>query len=206
MKQKVLYGLGALLLTVLVGLLVWQGSFSLGDVTPDGPQQVTIFWAVSTLVFLLTVLIGFLLFRSFIKIFLERQQNREGSRLRTKMLVAALGITILPVFFFAVFSVYVLNRNLDKWFSRPAVNANTTLVGMTMALERGAEGEAKAQAELLASRPEVAEYARGNKSLMPVLCGKRDCRGATGGQRRRAIAALFYESYIDTIPDGQGSD
>ena len=169
MKQKVLYGLGALLLTVLVGLLVWQGSFSLGDVTPDGPQQVTIFWAVSTLVFLLTVLIGFLLFRSFIKIFLERQQNREGSRLRTKMLVAALGITILPVFFFAVFSVYVLNRNLDKWFSRPAVNANTTLVGMTMALERGAEGEAKAQAELLASRPEVADYARGNKSLMPVL-------------------------------------
>ena len=127
MKQKLLYGLGALLLTVLVGLLVWQGSFSLGDVTPEGPQQVTIFWAVSTLVFLLTVLIGFLLFRSFIKIFLERQQNREGSRLRTKMLVAALGITILPVFFFAVFSVYVLNRNLDKWFSRPAVNANTTL-------------------------------------------------------------------------------
>jgi two-component system, NtrC family, nitrogen regulation sensor histidine kinase NtrY len=169
MKQKLLYALGAVLLTVLVGLLVWQGSFSFGNLSPDGPQQVTIFWAVSTVVFLLTILIGFLLFRSFIKIYLERQRNREGSRLRTKLLVAALGITILPVFFFAVFSVYVLNRNLDKWFSRPAVNANTTLVGMAMALERGAVGEASAQAKLLASRAEVADYARGNKAVLPTL-------------------------------------
>jgi two-component system nitrogen regulation sensor histidine kinase NtrY len=165
MKQKLLYGLGVLLLTVLVGLLVWQGSFSFGDFTPAGPQQVTIFWAVSTVVFLLTVLIGFLLFRSFIKIYLERQKNREGSRLRTKLLAAALGITILPVFFFAVFSVYVLNRNLDKWFSRPAVNANTTLVGMAMALERGAETAARAQAELLASRPELQAYVRGDSAM-----------------------------------------
>ncbi|WP_051669612.1 HAMP domain-containing histidine kinase [Bryobacter aggregatus] len=164
MKQKLLYGVGTLLLTVLVGLLVWQGSFSFGDFAPAGPQQVTIFWAVSTVVFLLTVLIGFLLFRTFVKIYLERQRNREGSRLRTKLLVAALGITILPVFFFALFSVYVLNRNLDKWFSRPAISATNTLVGMSMALERGAEGKATAQAELLASRPEVLDYANGNEA------------------------------------------
>ncbi len=169
MKQKLLYGLGVLSLTVLVCLLVWQGSFSFGDFTPAGPQQVTIFWAVSTVVFLLTVLIGFLLFRTFVKIYLERQRNREGSRLRTKLLVAALGITILPVFFFAVFSVFVLNRNLDKWFSRPAVNATTTLVGMAMALERGADGEAKAQAELLASRPEVIAYAQGDGARLPEV-------------------------------------
>ena len=169
MKQKLFYGLAVLLLTVLVSLLVWQGSFSFGDFTPAGPQQVTIFWAVSTVVFLLTVLIGFLLFRTFVKIYLERQRNREGSRLRTKLLVAALGITILPVFFFAVFSVFVLNRNLDKWFSRPAVNATTTLVGMAMALERGANGEAMAQAELLASRPEVIAYAQGDETRLPEV-------------------------------------
>ena len=166
MRQKLLYALSLLLLTMLVGLLVWQGSFSFGDFGPAGAQQVTIFWAVSTVVFLLTVLIGFLLFRTFVKIFLERQRNREGSRLRTKLLVAALGITILPVFFFAVFSVFVLNRNLDKWFSQPAVNATTTLVGMSLALERGAEGKATAQAELLASRPEVLEYAAGNETRL----------------------------------------
>ena len=166
MRQKLLYGLGVLLLTILVGLLVWQGSFSFGDFAPAGPQQVTIFWAVSTVVFLLTVLIGFLLFRTFVKIYFERQRNREGSRLRTKLLVAALGITILPVFFFALFSVWVLNRNLDKWFSRPAASATTTLVGMSLALERGAESKATAQAELLASRPEVLDYANGNAAQL----------------------------------------
>ncbi len=169
MSRKFLIGAGLLLLTVLVGLLLWQGSFNFGDLTPAGPEQVTVFWAVSTVVFLLTVLIGFLLFRSFVKIYLERSQNREGSRLRTKLLVAALGITILPVFFFAVFSVYVLNRNLDKWFSRPAVNANTTLVGMAMALERSAEGEARAQAELLVSRPEVLDFAAGTGAAQSII-------------------------------------
>jgi two-component system nitrogen regulation sensor histidine kinase NtrY len=189
MKRRLLIGFGVMLLTVLVGLLVWQGSFSFGDFTPAGPQQVTIFWAVSTVVFLLTVLIGFLLFRSFIKIYLERQRNREGSRLRTKLLVAALGITILPVFFFALFSVYVLNRNLDKWFSRPSVNANTTLVGMAMALERSAEAAARAQADLLASRAEVYEYAKGDKSWMPAL--QRFCE-------TRQIAEAQLE-----MPDGR---
>jgi nitrogen fixation/metabolism regulation signal transduction histidine kinase len=109
------------------------------------------------------VLIGFILFRTFLKIYLERQRNREGSRLRTKLVLAALGISLLPVFFFAVFSIYVLNRNLDKWFSQPAVEAKATLVGITLAIERSAEGKARAQAALLASRPEVLAYAKGDE-------------------------------------------
>jgi two-component system, NtrC family, nitrogen regulation sensor histidine kinase NtrY len=164
MKRKLLYGLGVLLLGVLVAMLVMQGSFSLGNIAPQGPGQVYIFWAVSTLVFLLTVLIGFILFRTFLKIYLERQRNREGSRLRTKLVLAALGISLLPVFFFAVFSIYVLNRNLDKWFSQPAVAAKASLVGITMALERAAEGKARAQVEMLAARPELLEYVRGEEA------------------------------------------
>lgn len=182
MSRKLLIGLGVLLLTVLVGLLVWQGSFSFGDLTPASPEQVTIFWAVSTVVFLLTVLTAFLLLRSFVKIYLERTQNREGSRLRTKLLAAALGITILPVFFFAVFSVYVLNRNLDKWFSRPAVNANTTLVGMAMAFERSAEVAARAQAELLASRPEVIAFVGGDESAQGLVQRFCETRGIAEAQ------------------------
>jgi PAS domain S-box-containing protein len=164
MKRKVLVGLGVLLLGVLVAMLVLQGSFTLGNITPQGAGQVYIFWAVSTLVFLLTVLIGFILFRTFLKIYLERQRNREGSRLRTKLVLAALGISLLPVFFFAVFSIYVLNRNLDKWFSQPAVAAKASLVGITMAIERSAEGKARAQAELLASLPEVMAYLKGDET------------------------------------------
>lgn len=169
MNPKLLNGFSLLVLSLLVGILVWQGSFSFGAFGPEGPNQVYIFWAVSTVVFLLTVLIAFLLFRSFIKIYLERQKNREGSRLRTKLLIACLGITVLPVFFFAVFSVYVLNRQLDKWFSRPAMSARTTLVGISMALERSAAGKAKAQAELLAGQPEVLAYARGDEAKLPAI-------------------------------------
>lgn len=169
MNPKLLHGFSIFVLSLLVGILVWQGSFSFGAFGPDGPNQVYIFWAVSTVVFLLTVLIAFLLFRSFIKIYLERQKNHEGSRLRTKLLIACLGITVLPVFFFALFSVFVLNRQLDKWFSRPAMSARTTLVGISMALERSAAGKAKAQAELLAGQPEVMAYAQGDESKLPAI-------------------------------------
>lgn len=184
MRKRLLIGLALLLLTCLVGLLVWQGSFSFGDFGPDGPQQVYIFWAVSTVVFLLTVLIGFLLFRTFLKIYLERSRNREGSRLRTKLVVAALGITILPVFFFAVFSVFVLNRNLDKWFSRPAISAKNTLVGISLALEKSAEGKARAQAEMLARMPEVELYAKGDEKVLPLL--RQICE-------KQGIAEAFLE-------------
>lgn len=169
MNPKLLHGFSIFVLSLLVGILVWQGSFSFGDFGPEGPNQLYIFWAVSTLVFLLAVLIAFLLFRSFIKIYLERQRNREGSQLRTKLLIASLGITVLPVFFFAFFSIIVLNRQLDKWFSRPAMSARTTLVGISMALERSAAGKAKAQAELLAGQPDVLDYARGDDSKLPAI-------------------------------------
>ncbi|MDX2269663.1 MAG: ATP-binding protein [Bryobacter sp.] len=161
MKRKALIALGLAALTVLVAMLVLQGSFSLGPIGPSNSGQLYIFWAISTLVFLLTVLIGFILFRTFLKIFLERGRNREGSRLRTKLVIAALGISLLPVFFFALFSIYVLNRNLDKWFSQPAVEAKATLVGITLAIERSAEAQARAQAQLLAAQPSLLAFARG---------------------------------------------
>ena len=120
MKRGFLYGSGAVLLAISVTLVVWQGSFDFGPYGPTNPTQTFILWAVSTLTFLLMVTLGFMLFRTGIKLYIERRSNREGSRIKTKLVIGALALTILPVSFLVLFSVQVLNRNLDKWFSRPA--------------------------------------------------------------------------------------
>ena len=84
MKKRYVFGLGVLALLFLATLVVWQGSFSV-DYAPEGSAQIFLFWAVSTLVFLMTVTLGFMLFRQGLKLYIERQSNQEGSRLRTKL-------------------------------------------------------------------------------------------------------------------------
>src|SRR5665811_2093833 len=160
MKTRLLYGSGILALAILVTLVVWQGSFSFGDFAPGGPAQTSLYWAVSTLVFILTLTIGFMLFRTGVKLYIERRSNREGSRIRTKMVVGALALSFLPVFFLVLWSVFLLNRNLDKWFSRPAEGIVKELGRAEQALRGEVQGKARLQADWLASLPQTQEYLR----------------------------------------------
>lgn len=70
MKKRVTYALGVLVLAFLVTLIVWQGSFRVGDFGPTSPEQTLIFWAISTLVFVLAVTLGFMLFRTAVKLYI----------------------------------------------------------------------------------------------------------------------------------------
>jgi two-component system nitrogen regulation sensor histidine kinase NtrY len=174
MQRRLLYGAALAVLAVLVGLIIWQGSFSFGDLAPADPTQTSLFWAVSTLVFLLTVTLGFMLFRTAARLYVERRSGVEGSRIKTKLVVGALGLTILPAFFLVLWGVYVLNRNLDKWFSRPAEGIKTNLVEAGRAMEREASERVRAQALWLASLPQIGAYARTGARLEALF--ERWCR------------------------------
>src|SRR5579864_5436278 len=128
MRKRVAFGSGVVLLAILVTLVVWQGSFNLDQFAPSSIQQTYLFWAVSTLVFVLTVMLGFILFRTGVRLYIERQSNRPGSHIKSKMIGGALALSALPVVFLVLWSVSVLNLNLDKWFSRPAQKINTDLI------------------------------------------------------------------------------
>jgi len=181
MKKRLLYGAYILALAVLVTLVVWQGSFSFGDYGPGNSVQTSLYWAVSSLVFLLTLTIGFMLFRTGVKLYIERRSNREGSRIRTKLVIGALTLSFLPVFFLVLWSVYVLNRNLDKWFSRPAEGIRQELTEVAKALSEEMQDKARLQGELLAGRPEVRQLlARGerNPSFFEKFCSQHGVAGA----------------------------
>lgn len=135
MRRRFLHIAGLILLIVSAGLVIWQGSFSFGELAPTSPEQTVLYWAISTLVFLLTVTLGFMLVRTALRLYVERRSNREGSRIKTKLVIGALALSILPVFFLVLWSVSVLNRNLDKWFSRPSENVRVTLQQIARALE-----------------------------------------------------------------------
>jgi two-component system nitrogen regulation sensor histidine kinase NtrY len=163
MRKRYLFWSGLALLAILLTLVVWQVSFSFGDYGPADAAQTFVFWAVSTLIFLLTITLGFMLVRTGVKLYLERQANREGSRIKTKLLAGALALSLLPVVFLALFSYVILNRNVEKWFSRPAEGIRANLVQSSAALSSEVQGRANALARWMAVSPEVeagtADYA-----------------------------------------------
>jgi PAS domain S-box-containing protein len=161
MKRRLLLGAGTVLLAVSVLLVVWQGSFKMGDFGPANPNQTFIFWATSVLIFVLMVTLGFILFRELVKIYIARQSNRDGSRIRTKLVVGALALSCVPVFCLVLFSFHVLNRAVVLWFTNPVENQVKLYMSAAEALKREMQDQVKAQAALLAGTPEVRQILAG---------------------------------------------
>src|SRR5438105_2301153 len=60
MKKRLWYGFAIVLLVISVILVVSQGSFTLGQYQPVDPHRTFIFWALSSLIFILMVTLGFI--------------------------------------------------------------------------------------------------------------------------------------------------
>ena len=208
MRERVLQALGAVTLAVTVVLVIWQGSFTLGDWAPTSIEQTYLFWAVSTLIFLLMVTLGFMLFRTGVRLYIEHRMGRGETGLKTKMVVGALALTFIPVFFMVLFSIQVLNRNLEKWFSRPAENVQLELRELSQALRNQAREKAEAQAAWLATLPQTRRYletgVRDGKFFDSLCSGRRIfaayliagagqrlaiCEPPAGGEGRRTVEA-----------------
>lgn len=162
LSHKVRFSAGLIALSVLLALVVWQGSFTVGDYGPESPEQTYVFWALSSLIFLLTVLLAFILFRDAVKLYFARRAGVEGTRIRTKILVGALGLTLLPAVFLFLWSFEVLNRNLDKWFSRPAERIKLNLAEIGKAMDAEAQRRARVAARWLADSAMFREFLTGS--------------------------------------------
>src|SRR5579864_1243046 len=195
MKKRLLYGSGLLLLIVSATLVIWQGSFDFGGYAPIDPTQTFIFWAVSTLIFLLMVTLGFMLVRIGVKLYIERRSNREGSRIKTKLVIGALALSSMPVFFMVLFSYHVLNRNLDKWFSKPVEGERLNFIRIAKTLEDEVRGRAEAQAVLVASRPQTQAL---------VMPGKHAPRVLEAFCREENVTAAAIESGNGVVVDQCG--
>ena len=155
MRKRYVFGSGLALLAILLTLVVWQVSFSFGEYGPATTVQTFLFWAVSTLIFLLTVTLSFMLFRTGVKLYIERQSHREGSRIKSKLVFGALALSLLPVVFLVLFSYVILNRNVEKWFSRPAEGIRIDLIGTSLVLDREVQDRAQALVNWIATMPEA---------------------------------------------------
>jgi len=118
-RRKLL--LSALLVLVpTLFFLGWsQAALNLSFIRPNNSQETILLLVLSTVIFLAFVIFALILLRILLKLYVERQQQQLGARFKTKMVVAFLGLSLVPVCFLFIFAYGLLNRTIDRWFSIP---------------------------------------------------------------------------------------
>ena len=111
--------LGAgILLTLLLSAVFTFGSLDV-PFEPKSWRTLMPLYAVNS--FVIAALIVFLLIlgRSLVRVWVERSREKLGARFKTKMLVGAMAISLLPIIFMFLVSYSLINRTLLRWFPRP---------------------------------------------------------------------------------------
>ena len=116
-RKKILIPV-ALGLALVFGMLLALTSFDL-PFQPNTNEQLLLYDALSVLIFVLFLSLTFVLLRNLLKLFAERRLGVLGSKFRTRLVVASLLLSFLPVIGMFLFAYVLMNRSIDRWFSSP---------------------------------------------------------------------------------------
>jgi nitrogen fixation/metabolism regulation signal transduction histidine kinase len=110
--------LGSLVLSLLFVLVALQ-VFGLWEVfTPDTASDTLLLYALSSLNFVAFIVFAFIFVRNLLKLRRERRAHELGSKIKTRLVVYFITVSLLPITVMALFSYFFLNRSLEKWFGR----------------------------------------------------------------------------------------
>ncbi len=100
--------------------------FTLGSlrIPPEEGGTLVVFFALSTIIAGALLVFLLILARSLVKMAAERRSGQMGSRFKVKMVLGAMGVSLLPVVFLFFFSYALVNRTLNIWFPLPLEIAN----------------------------------------------------------------------------------
>src|SRR5215467_11011214 len=150
-----LYLAGLFLLTLALLAFV-QAAFNLDPLySPSEPTQIVLLYALSTFIFLALLIFGFVLLRTVVKVWIERKQQKPGSKFKTSLLVSLISLTLIPTVFLFLFAFSLLNRSIVKWFSVPVDQIFNAAADLNLEREKEQEGLARGILAHLGSVPDV---------------------------------------------------
>ena len=117
-RQRTRLIIGGIFLTLLLAAVFTLGSLD-APFQPRTWRDVITLYAVSSFITALLLVFALVLTRTIARLLLERSRNQLGARFKTKMVLGAMGISLLPVLFMFLVSYSLLNRTLARWFPRP---------------------------------------------------------------------------------------
>ncbi len=142
---------GVLLLFAFLGALQAFNVSEFRFLNPETSGETLIFVGLVVLVFLLLMLLLTLLFRNILKLYADQSGSALGARLRTRMVVGAALIALIPAVCMFLFSFLLLNRSIDRWFSQPTSELREDSTRVILELAQYATGNARVEAESIAA-------------------------------------------------------
>jgi two-component system, NtrC family, nitrogen regulation sensor histidine kinase NtrY len=147
----------------LFAVIFAQATFKLSFLQPDTSEETLIFAALSAFIFLLFVALTFVLLRTLVRLYVEGRSGVMGSRLRSRMVLGALLLSLGPVIFLFLFSYGLINRSIEKWFSRPVEDVQYRTSMVASLLTDYAADNARVEAERIAASSETSKsFTTGN--------------------------------------------
>ena len=103
-------------------VLLLAAVFTLGSLNlpfePQGSNELVILYALNVFIVAALLVFGLILARSLLRVWAERRARQLGSRFKTKMVVGAMAVSLLPLIFMFFISYALMNRTLNRWFPR----------------------------------------------------------------------------------------
>jgi len=174
-KSDLWMAIGGIVVVLLAAAVFTLGSLNI----PLRPQQgntFVVFFALSTLIVAALLVFSLILTRSLVRLGAERLSGQMGSRFKVKMVLGAMGVSLLPIVFLFFFSYALVNRTLNNWFPHPLEVANE-------------------QSQILLTHFETAEFDRLNS-----LAGEAAVHGAPD----RDFLARNHAIDISWVADANG--
>src|SRR6266705_473777 len=117
-KQRWGLGIGGILLTLLLAVVFTFGSLDV-PFHPKSWREVMVLYAVSSFVTAALLVFLLILGRTTLRLWVERRREQLGARFKTKMVVGAMALSLLPIVFMFIVSYSLINRSLLLWFPEP---------------------------------------------------------------------------------------
>lgn len=117
-KQRWRLALGGILLTLLLAAVFTFGSLEV-PFEPKSWRTLMPLYAVSSFITAALLVFGLILGRTILRLWAESSREQLGARFKTKMVVGAMAISLLPIIFMFIVSYSLINRTLLRWFPRP---------------------------------------------------------------------------------------
>ena len=108
---------------LLIVVLTWA-EIHLAKLRAAVPIESKIFtFGLINIIILLIILLVYLVFRNIAKLLIERRQNAIGAKLRTKLVLAFVGLSLVPTMLLFFVSAGFITNSIQNWFSKQVETA-----------------------------------------------------------------------------------
>jgi two-component system nitrogen regulation sensor histidine kinase NtrY len=127
--------LGGVLFALLLAAVITLGSLRVPFEPRTWGEKIVLF-AVNTFIVAALLVFGLILGRALVRLWMERRAEQLGSRFKTKMVLGAMAVSLLPLVFLFFISYALMNRTLNRWFPQELEDANSQALALLSELSR----------------------------------------------------------------------